>query len=51
VAGAIVIVVALVVFPVLVAIGGLIIAAILGTALNVDGRVRNEDSELLDLNT
>jgi len=50
VAGAIVIVVVLVLFPVLVAIGGLVAAAILGTALNVDAKQRNEDSELLDLN-
>ena len=40
----------LLLFPVLVAIGGLIAAAILGTALNIDAKQRNEDSELLDLN-
>jgi hypothetical protein len=51
VAGAIVIVVVLVLFPVLVIISGLVAAAILGTALNVDAKQRNEDSELLDLNT
>jgi len=50
VAGAIVIVVVLVLFPVFVAIGGFVAAAILGTALNVDAKQRNEDSELLDLN-
>ena len=50
VAGAIVIVVLLVVFPVLVAISGLVAAAILGTALNADAKQRNEGSELLDLN-
>jgi hypothetical protein len=50
VAGAIIIVVVLVLFPVLVAIGGLIAAALLGTALNIDAKQRNEDSELLDLN-
>jgi hypothetical protein len=50
VAGAIVIVVILVLFPVFVAIGGLVAAAILGTALNVDAKQRNEGSELLDLN-
>ena len=50
VAGAIVIVVVLLLFPVFVAIGGLIAAALLGTALNIDAKQRNEDSELLDLN-
>ena len=49
-AGAIVIVVVLLLFPVFVAIGGAIAAAILGTALNADAATRNEDSELLDLN-
>lgn len=49
-AGAIVIVVVLLLFPVFVAIGGLIAAAILGTALNLDAEKRNEGSELLDLN-
>jgi hypothetical protein len=51
VAGAIVMVVVLVLFPVLVAVGGLVLAGILGTALNIDGDERNEGSELLDLNT
>jgi hypothetical protein len=51
VAGAVIIIVALVLFPVLVAIGGLVAAALLGTALNLDARDRNKDSELLDLNT
>jgi hypothetical protein len=50
VAGAIVIVVVLLLFPVLVAIGGLILAAVLGTALNLDAAERHKDSELLDLN-
>ena len=50
VAGAIVIVVVLLLFPVFVAIGGLVAAAILGTALNADAAKRNEGSELLDLN-
>jgi len=50
VAGAIVIVVLLLLFPVLVAVGGLVAAAILGASLNADARTRNEDSELLDLN-
>jgi len=43
-------VVVLVLFPVFVAIGGLVAAAILGTALNTDAKQRNEGSELLDLN-
>jgi hypothetical protein len=51
VAGAVLIIIVLVMFPVLVAIGGLIAAAILGTALNIDARDRSKDSELLDLNT
>jgi hypothetical protein len=50
VAGAIVIVAILVLFPVLVGLGGLVVAAILGTALNLDAEERNKDSELLDLN-
>jgi hypothetical protein len=50
VAGAIVIAVVLLLFPVLVAIGGLVAAVILGTALNIDSEKRHEGSELLDLN-
>jgi hypothetical protein len=50
VAGAIVMIAVLLLFPVLVAIGGLIAAAILGTDLNIDAQQRNEGSELLDLN-
>ena len=48
--GGIVIAIILLLFPVLVAIGGLVAAAILGTALNQDAAIRNKDSELLDLN-
>jgi len=51
VAGAIVMIVVLVLFPVLVAIGGLVLAALLGAVLNHDAADRNQDSELLDLNT
>jgi hypothetical protein len=51
VAGAIVMIVVLVLFPVVVAIGGLVLAALLGAVLNQDGAERNKDSELLDLNT
>jgi hypothetical protein len=50
VAGAIIIVVVLVLFPVLVIISGLVAAAILGTALNADANTRHEGSELLDVN-
>ncbi len=48
--GAIIIVIVLLLFPVLVAIGGAVLAAILGTTLYDDGRKRNEGSELLDVN-
>jgi hypothetical protein len=51
VSGGIVIAVILLLFPVFVAIGGLVAAAILGSALNQDAAIRNRDSELLDLNT
>jgi hypothetical protein len=51
VTGAVVIVIVLLIFPVLIAIAGLAAAAILGGLLDHDARVRNEDSELLDLNT
>jgi len=44
-------IVVLVLFPVLVAIGGLVLAALLGALLNQDAADRNQDSELLDLNT
>jgi hypothetical protein len=50
VTGAVVIVIVLLIFPVLIAIAGLAAAAILGGLLDHDARVRNEDSELLDLN-
>jgi hypothetical protein len=50
VAGGIVIAVILVVvFPVLVALGGLVLAAVLGTVLDKDAKDRFEGSELLDL--
>jgi hypothetical protein len=51
VAGGIVIAIILLLFPVLVAVGGLIAAIVLGFALNDDAAARNEGSELLDLNT
>jgi hypothetical protein len=48
--GAIAIVVVLLLLPVLVCIGSAVIAMVLGMALNNDAEVRNEGSELLDLN-
>ena len=48
--GAIAIVVVLVLLPVLVCMGSAVIAMVLGVALNNDAEVRNEGSELLDLN-
>jgi hypothetical protein len=48
--GAIAIVLVLLLLPVLFCMGSAIIAAVLGVVLNRDGEVRNEGSELLDLN-
>jgi len=48
--GAVAIVIALLVLPVIVCMSGAIAAAALGQALTRDGEVRNEGSELLDLN-
>ncbi len=48
--GAVIIVIVLLVFPVLAIIGFLFLAALLGQLLWKDGEVRNEGSELLDLN-
>ena len=48
--GAIAIVLVLLLLPVLVCMGSAVIAAVLGVVLNRDGEVRNEGSELLDLN-
>jgi hypothetical protein len=48
--GAIAIVVVLVLIPVLICMGSAVLAAILGVAVNRDAEVRNEGSELLDLN-
>jgi hypothetical protein len=50
VAGAIVIVLVLLLLPVLVCMGSAIIASALGMVLNSDAEIRNEGSELLDLN-
>ena len=48
--GAIIIVIALALFPVIAIMGTAVIAALLGTVLNKDAEVRGEGSELLDLN-
>ena len=48
--GAIAIVLVLALLPVLICMGCAALAVILGMALNRDGEVRNEGSELLDLN-
>lgn len=49
-AGGIVIAVILVLFPVAVAIGGAVLASVLGGVLDADARKRNEGSELVELN-
>jgi hypothetical protein len=48
--GAIVLVLALLVFPIIVGLSTAVIAALLGHLLYKDGEVRNAESELLDLN-
>ena len=48
--GAIAVVVVLLLLPVLVCMGSVVIAAVLGAVLNHDAEVRHEGSELLDLN-
>lgn len=48
-AGAIAIVVVLLLFPTLIAISGGVASAILGAFLQRDGEIRNEGSELLQL--
>lgn len=48
--GAIAIIIALVLFPVVAVMGSAVIAAVLGIVLDKDAEVRNEGSELLDLN-
>lgn len=49
--GAVVLVVVLLAFPVVVGLGTVVIAAIFSESLHRDARVRNEASELLELNT
>ena len=48
-AGAIAIVAVLLIFPTLVLISGGVVAAIVGAVLQRDGEIRNEGSELLNL--
>jgi hypothetical protein len=48
--GAVVIIIALLVFPVIAIMGSVTIAAALGWALNRDAEERNEGSELIDVN-
>ena len=48
-AGAIAIVVVLLLIPILVIMSGAVASAILGEAMYRDGRARNQGSELLDL--
>ena len=48
--GAIAIVLVLLLLPVLICMGSAVLAVILGVALNRDAKIRNEGSELLDLN-
>ena len=49
-AGAIAIVIVLLLFPLVAAIGGVVVAALLGHTLYKDAATRHEDSELIDLN-
>ena len=48
-AGAIAIVAVLLIFPTLVLISGGVVSAIVGAVLQRDGEIRNEGSELLNL--
>ena len=48
--GAVIIIAVLLLFPVLVALGTMVIAAVLGQLLYADGEARYEGSELLDTN-
>ena len=49
--GAVILIIVLLVFPIVVGLSMAGIAALLGHLLWKDGEVRNEGSELLDLNT
>lgn len=48
--GVVIMVIVLLVLPIIVCMSGAIAAAIIGHFLTADGEVRNEGSELLDLN-
>ena len=48
--GAIAIIIALLIFPVIAIMGSVTIAALLGWALNRDAQERHEGSELIDVN-
>jgi hypothetical protein len=48
-AGAIAIVIVLLLFPVLVLLGGGVLAAVIGQVLEGDAQIRHEGSELLEL--
>jgi flagellar basal body-associated protein FliL len=48
--GVVAILIVLVLFPVLFLMGMTVVAVVLGSVLNHDAEVRNEGSELLDLN-
>jgi ABC-type thiamin/hydroxymethylpyrimidine transport system permease subunit len=50
VAGAVAIVIVLLLIPVMVIMSGAVVAGVLGQFLTKDAEVRNDDSELLDLN-
>ena len=49
--GVVIILIALVVFPIIACMGSAVIAAALGWLLNKDGEDRNAGSELLEMNT
>ena len=50
-AGPVLIVIALLLLPVLMCMGGAVLAAILGSSVKANVEAANEGSELLDLNT
>lgn len=47
--GAVIMIAVLLIFPVLVIMSGAVASGILGEAMYIDGRARNEGSELLEL--
>ncbi len=48
--GAVIIIIALAVFPIIALMGTAVLAVVLGMVLNKDAEIRGEGSELLDLN-